>query len=287
MNVMVVCSVMRAETTVGGQTIRGWGGTLHGVLSAFSHIIRPEDTVMPVFRLGEDDVDEFMGQVAAKYRPGVKFGGILPDPLGTNFHRGDHRGEEEQVWSQRRVSPISYAELAPFFSSEVDALILNAGDVETYEDDIIAKASHAHPNVLVHVDVHRKSDSRSSEGWLTRTGWPGWQEALPCASVVQMSRPECGALLGKVSPAHAVDIFLKAGVRRVAVTLGPDGCVIGSNAESLGPTHLPATGPRVENPLGAGDAFGVGVVAAMIRGSSFQSAVDSGQRLAIEMIGAI
>jgi len=81
-------------------------------------------------------------------------------------------------------------------------------------------------------------------------------------------------LTGQDSPEGIADFYLKCGAQWVVVKLGDKGAYFqGENAQGYVPAvHV----ERVVDTVGAGDAFAVGVISALLEGLSVEQAVDRG-----------
>jgi sugar/nucleoside kinase (ribokinase family) len=81
----------------------------------------------------------------------------------------------------------------------------------------------------------------------------------------------------------AVHHFLNMGAGEVCVTLGGDGCWIGSNTEGV--HFLPTRPVEVKDTTGAGDAFWSGYLTARLDGYSILNAAKAGRRMAELKLG--
>ncbi len=231
MNLVVVASMIQCDSITDGQKFRGWHGSMDGTLNALSCILG-DGTVQCVFRIGNDDIEDFFDHAGRHYDPVIEYDGIVIDPLGTNLHRGEHEDEAERMWAARRPDAIRFEDIEPLMDGFVNVVLFNAGDVNAYEDDALARIRAEHPEVLVYVDVHRKvNEIFEGGGYMTTPGWPGWEKALSHCHMVQMNRPEASALLKMEIPdieaaKAGVSTLLNNGVEAAVITLGSDGCVV-------------------------------------------------------------
>lgn len=98
---------------------------------------------------------------------------------------------------------------------------------------------------------------------------------------------EAAALTGQKSPDAMADALLDCGVRRVALKLGGEGCLLKSASER----HLiPAVpGVRCVDTTGAGDTFAGAFIAAILEGRSFADCgrfANAAASLCVETVGA-
>lgn len=97
-------------------------------------------------------------------------------------------------------------------------------------------------------------------------------------------------LTGKNSAEAIADFYLDGGAQAVVIKLGPDGSfyrgVLDGQRHNLQVAGEPVT--EVIDTVGAGDAFAVGVVSALLDGRSIQQALQRGNRLgarAVQVVG--
>ena len=282
MKIVVVGSVVRHRIhTETGDTIEGWGGSVEAAVSSLSCLLGPGDRVVPVARVGREDVSEYVGLQEATY--GALFGaeGLVPDPKGTNFHDATWVGEGDRVHTNRQVEPVHFWDLFAAGGDDVRAVLYTSGEVVNYDDDLLPLVAGHWPWAHQHVDVHRSINAIDEESTFYNAGWPMWVHTLPWSDSVHMNRPECRSLLG--IPLDTVDqakdaarILLDGDVRNVAITLAADGCVYGSSLDKE-IAHLPTFVTGVARDVtGAGDDFGTGLTVARVHGLSFQEAVRVG-----------
>ncbi|WP_426324176.1 carbohydrate kinase family protein [Microbacterium sp. E-13] len=81
------------------------------------------------------------------------------------------------------------------------------------------------------------------------------------ADVVKMSHEDAAWLHPGTSVDEVIDIYLQKGAGVVAITLGPDGCVLTAGGVPI--VRLPAFPVQVEDTIGGGDAFMSGMLFAI------------------------
>ena len=90
---------------------------------------------------------------------------------------------------------------------------------------------------------------------------------LPRLTAIKPNALEAAALTGEEEPERAARVLLKAGVRRVLVSLGAQG-MLAAEGETL--LRLPCLPCRVVDTTGAGDAAMAAVIWAGVRGLSLE-----------------
>ena len=101
------------------------------------------------------------------------------------------------------------------------------------------------------------------------------------------NRQEAALLTGESDPDRAADALLGAGVKRVAIKLGSDGCLLKSRDER----HLLPAFPGVTpvDTTGAGDTFAAAFIAALVEGRPFRDCgrfANAAASLCVESVGA-
>ncbi|MFC2030111.1 carbohydrate kinase family protein [Chloroflexota bacterium] len=99
---------------------------------------------------------------------------------------------------------------------------------------------------------------------------------LPETGVFLPSRDEATALTGLSDPTQCLEAFLDQGVQVVALKLGRDGCLVGSDS---GRYQVPAFAVAARDSTGAGDSFAAGFLAAHLAGLDLRSAAIVGNAL--------
>ncbi|WP_155370798.1 sugar kinase [Catellatospora vulcania] len=106
---------------------------------------------------------------------------------------------------------------------------------------------------------------------------------LPHVDVLLLGLDEAEPLFGTADPASIFRAAAAAGVRETVLKAGADGCY---HATDAGFAHLPTAASTVVDPVGAGDAFGGGYLAARLRGAAPSGAAWLGSRLAAGVVAA-
>ncbi|WP_117213585.1 sugar kinase [Allorhizocola rhizosphaerae] len=105
------------------------------------------------------------------------------------------------------------------------------------------------------------------------------RELLPHVDILILGMDEAGPLLGAATPEEVFAAFRSSFSGEVVVKAGPDGCYVPG-------AHLPSVATSIVDPVGAGDAFGGGYLAARLRGLSQVDAARLGNELAACVIAA-
>ncbi|MBB5874468.1 2-dehydro-3-deoxygluconokinase [Allocatelliglobosispora scoriae] len=109
------------------------------------------------------------------------------------------------------------------------------------------------------------------------------RELLASADYLLIGVEEAEAILGTADPAAVFRAASAAGVGETVLKAGADGCY---HADGDRIVHLPSAASTVVDPVGGGDAFGGGYLAARLRGASPAGAAWLGSRLAAGVVAA-
>jgi 2-dehydro-3-deoxygluconokinase len=104
---------------------------------------------------------------------------------------------------------------------------------------------------------------------------------LPYADLLILGLDEAGPLLGATEPAEVFTAAAAAGAGETVVKAGAQGCYV---RDGHAVTHLPSDATDVVDPVGAGDAFAGGYLAARLRGAPPTAAARLGSRLAAGVV---
>jgi ribokinase len=99
---------------------------------------------------------------------------------------------------------------------------------------------------------------------------------LPVVNILLPSQAEAQALTGRGTPEDCARALLDSGVEVVAVKLGPDGCVVGTEGQFV---HVPAFTIETRDSTGAGDSFAAGLIAGFLGGLDWTSAAILGNAM--------
>lgn len=112
------------------------------------------------------------------------------------------------------------------------------------------------------------------------TAWDSkgrWMKVLePCMPHIDVFLPsidEAVELSGKTELKYIADVFLKKGVKQIAIKLGSKGCYLRESKEADG-IIVPSYKVKVVDTTGAGDSFCAGFITGLVKGMSY---IDCGR----------
>ncbi len=95
------------------------------------------------------------------------------------------------------------------------------------------------------------------------------EKILPRIHTLKANLLEAGRLTGFAGPERCATALLKKGVKRVVITLGPEGMLLAEGERML---RLPSLAETVVNASGAGDAMTAALAVALLRGMDAETA---------------
>lgn len=108
------------------------------------------------------------------------------------------------------------------------------------------------------------------------------QSLIPIVDLLIVGTDEAPLVLGVDEPGRIIDAALSAGCREVVVKAGAEGCWWMDDDGT--PHHLASRAVTVVDPVGAGDAFTGGYLAARLAGASREASATVGSELASRVI---
>lgn len=278
MKICLVGSILRHTVESDAGSYSGWGGMTESAVAPFAALLDNNSALYFVGSVGKEDLNEIKEFYKKNY-PFVDTSGIRVNPTGTDHHSGN------KYWVKRKiqVEPTKYEHIKPYIHGS-DVVIFNFGNIDDIDPEAI-KETKKNSNALIYVDVHRKPFGADEKGYMYIRGWPGWENYLRYADVVQMDKKECEALFGKKIK-NIKDVIecssklLSAGVKKSLITLGDKGVLFGQRNASPQFLHAPAIPCKVTDTTGCGDAFAAGYLVSHHEGKSSLEAIKLGSLMA-------
>lgn len=278
MKICLVGSILRHTVHSDAGTYKGWGGMTESAVAPFAALLDKSSRIYFVGSVGKEDINE-LKEFFAKNYPIVDSSGVHVNPTGTDEHHGNKHFVKRRV----QVEPTRYEHIEPYIH-DADVVIFNFGNIDDIDPEAIKKVKE-NSKAVVYVDVHRKPFGADKEGYMYTRGWPGWQNYLRYADVVQMDRNECEALFGR-KLSNVGDVvgcakeILDAGAGRAILTLGSRGALVAYRAPSYKFALVPVVSCDVRDTTGCGDSFAAGYLVGSHDGQPFFDAVKLGTVMA-------
>ena len=278
MKICLVGSILRHTIESDAGTYSGWGGMTESAVAPFAALLGNDSTIRFVGSVGKEDIDEVRDFFRVNY-PLVDASGIHINPTGTDHHHGTKHFVKRKL----QVEPTTYEHIAPHLA-DADATIFNFGNIDDIDPAAIKQVKE-NSKALVYVDVHRKPFGADEQGNMYARGWPGWENYLRYADVVQMDKNECEALFGTTlitlgDVTRCARNILDAGAGQAMITLGSKGLVVAHRTPSYVYLHVPVVPAAVVDTTGCGDAFAAGYLVGFHETKSLHHAVKLGSVLA-------
>ncbi|MEE4461144.1 sugar kinase [Azotobacter chroococcum] len=240
-------------------------------------------------RVGEDSLGRFV--LDSLTREGLDCRHVQVDPAhptGFQLKSRDTDGSDPKVEYFRRGSAASHLSIADLAPDLLKARHLHATGIPP----ALSESCRALSRELMEC-MRSAGRSLSFDPNLRPSLWPSQarmiDEINALAALAHWVLPglEEGRLLtGYDSPADIAAFYLERGVEAVVIKLGPEGAYY-RTADSEGRINgVPVA--QVVDTVGAGDAFAVGVISALLEGRSFPQALKRGNAFgsrAVQCIG--
>lgn len=278
MKICLVGSILRHTIESAAGTYSGWGGMTESAVAPFAVLLGADSAIHFVGSVGKEDLNEVKEFFRMNY-PLVDASGIHVNPTGTDHHHGTKHFVRRKV----QVEPTNYEHIAPHVEN-ADVVIFNFGNIDDIDPEAIRKVKE-NSKAFIYVDAHRKPFGADERGYMYARGWPGWEQYLRYADVVQMDKNECEALFGTTlttlgDVARYAEKILDAGAGQAIITLGSKGLVVGHRTPSHAYLHAPAVPCHAVDTTGCGDAFAAGYLVGFHETKSLQTAVKLGSLMA-------
>ena len=275
MRVLIIGHLVLDEIhTREGGVIESFGG-IHFPVTAFSALATEDDTVVPVFPVGEDTWDPF--QAAAARMPRLDVSRCTrvsaPNTRVRLFHDADASYNTQLV---RSLDSISYASVAPELAA-ADLVYINfMTGADLALDD--AERLRSDARGMIYLDAHMIAYRVAPDGHRSTAPVDAWRRWIAIPDVLQCNERELAALVpgadGERAAAEA--LFSMAALRMLVVTKGGQGAVV--HARDSAPLRIDAAPVEaIVDTTGCGDVFGSTFAYFLARG---ETAANAGARAA-------
>ncbi|MEO8447892.1 MAG: PfkB family carbohydrate kinase [bacterium] len=253
----------------GGKVINSYGGILYSVIS-MAVLCRPEDTIIPIMNLGEDEYENIIN-LFKKY-PQIKTAGInkVKHPtrkviLYYNFYNTDKKARTEK--SSEATYTLDYIQCENFLKM-ADAILVN---MISGIDITIETLKNIRKNFkgFIHIDTHNIVMKTLEDGSRVHQNVDNWYEWCTNSDTVQMNEFEVASLshvkMSEYKTAEQILFNKNNEVKGVFVTKGKDGVTGYTKKEKvfggekfwdLDRHEIPAIeNPHFVDSTGCGDVF--------------------------------
>jgi sugar/nucleoside kinase (ribokinase family) len=237
-----------------GSEVQSYGGIFFS-LASLANIVDDDDSIYPVFGVGEVDYDEFIERLRV-YR-NVIIDGIYKFPGLTNrVHLFYQDRQERTECSVHIAKPIEFERIKKLLEIGVDGILINmisGFDVELETLKLIRKNFDGY----IHFDIHSLTLGVDEKNIRFRRRIKNWDEWLRNVDTVQMNEFEAKSIgeEGWDDDTLAKNI-LSLGVKAVVITKANLGATVYYIEDGFKKADLKAYEVEVIDPTGCGDVFG-------------------------------
>ena len=257
------------------------GGIYYSV-AALSVLLAPEDKIVPVFGIHEEEYDKIVEQLQ-------RFGNV--DPKGVyktkektnevHFFSNPSVGRTE--CSKHIMSPIPFSKIKPFL--DVDGILINMASgfdilLETLDN---IRMNVRDDGIPIHFDFHSLTLGIDDEQARFRRPLSDWRRWCFMLHSVQLSEPEAAGLTTERSDeATLINQLMPLMVSGLVITRGEGGAtLIRQEHKKLFRHDIPGIGiPAVVDTVGCGDVFGAAFFAEYLKSKDLVKAAEAGNTAA-------
>ena len=261
-----------------GKEVESLGGLLYSILTLA--VTAPSDwNITPVSNVGEDIYESLMESL--RNYPNINLEGLKKISSPNNaVHLRLSPGKEREEWTELRLPPIIFQQIAPHLNC--DALMLNFTSGFELKLDTVRKTIDECPG-LVYIDLHSLTLGIDERKNRLRRKIDRWREWIAKADFVQLTAEEAWSLSAEenltVEEKYRVGMSIAKLVRQACLmTCGAEGVIIFTS----GKFHTIKT-EVIDNPVdttGCGDVFGGSFLVNYLQTGDLLSSIEYGSRLA-------
>jgi hypothetical protein len=263
------------------EVVETLGGIFYSV-AALSACLAPEDKILPVFGIHEEEYDQFVEQLR-------KFGNV--DPKGifktkekTNeVHFFNHPSSGRTECSKHIASPIPFSRIKPFL--DVDGILINMASgfdilLETLDN---IRMNVRDDGIPIHFDFHSLTLGIDDEQTRFRRPLSDWRRWCFMLHSIQMSESEAAGLATeRYDEAMLINQLMPLMVAGLVITRGEGGAtLIRQEHKKLFRHDIPGSAvSAVVDTVGCGDVFGAAFFAELLKSKDLVKAAEAGNRAA-------
>jgi sugar/nucleoside kinase (ribokinase family) len=267
----------------GEETPRQSYGGIVFTIATLANLMGPDDTITPVFGVGEADHGKFM-EWLSQY-PCVSHKGIFARQGPTNevhlFYDGSTTGRIE--CSKHIAPPIPFEAIRPFLSCDGILVNMISGSDITLETLDKIRMEVRDKGTPIHFDFHSLTLGIDKEHKRFRRPLSDWRRWCFMLHSVQMSDLEASGLTAeRCNEEQLINQLMPLMVTSLIITRGAQGATLIHQQHKKLSRHdepgIPVDGPA--DPTGCGDVFGAGFFYRLLKSRNVIDAVKFANRAA-------
>lgn len=258
----------------------GFGGIFFSVATLAS-IAGPNDTIHPVFGVGEKEYEDF--KKATEQFPNVDMTGVFKIKGNTNrVHFFQEEGQNNRTECSNHISePIPYSKIKPFLDTDGVLINMVSGFDITLETMDAIRMAIRDARTPIHFDFHSLTlgiDQNSKRFRRPMTDWRRWCFML---NSIQMTQDEAlGLTAEQYDEPTLVNQLMPLMVNALVITRGERGTtvIVQENKKLTRNEFVPTSfGPAVDT-IGCGDVFGAAFFYHFLRNKDYAGAAEFANR---------
>jgi sugar/nucleoside kinase (ribokinase family) len=270
-----------SDPETGEQTVEFFGGIFYSI-ATLSALLSPDDRVIPVFGVHDDEYDQIVGRLARFGNVDTR--GIFKTKEKVNeVHYFHDRSGGRTECSKHIASPIPFQRIKPYL--DVHGVLINMASgfdivLETLDEIRMAIRDDGIP---IHFDFHSLTLGVDEEQTRFRRPLSDWRRWCFMLHSVQLSEEEAAGLTAeRYDETTLINQLMPLMVAGLLITRGERGVtLIQQEHKKLFRHDLPGIAVKeVIDTVGCGDVFGAAFLADILRSKDLVKAAESASRAA-------
>ncbi|MBS4028047.1 MAG: carbohydrate kinase family protein [Ignavibacteriales bacterium] len=234
-----------------------WGGIYFAILT-LAHLTASDDTIIPVFSVGEKDYDELI-EILKKY-PNVETSGIYKMKEETNSVHLSYSTTQTRIECSANIAPpIPFKKIQPFLKTDAFLVNMISGFDITLETLDYIRMETRDRDIVSHIDFHSLTLGVNDDFTRFRTPLMEWRRWAFMINSVQMNQTEAKSLtLERFDEDTLAKQLLSLDVQRLIITKGGKGITLYSIDEHKNISNrdfAPKEKLKTIDATGCGDVF--------------------------------
>lgn len=264
-----------------GRTTQSYGGIFFSV-AALANLLRPQDTVLPVFGVGKEEYDELIARV--KVYPNVDPSFIYRFNAPTNRVHLTYLTSDERVECSRHIAePILWKRIRPAVAN-IDMMLINMISgfdlaLETLDE---IRMEVREDRVPIYLDLHSLSLGIREDCTRFHRPLETWRRWAFMLHGLQMNGEEAAVITAEhVDESSLARHVLSLGTKAMIITRGPHGCTafIDENKRMRRIDEEGIEPEKAVDPTGCGDVFAAAYCAHYLRSHDIVESVQFANRI--------
>ncbi len=264
--------VIRLPVEQGGKEAHSLGGITYALLT-LANLASPQDTILPVFGVGENEYDELM-DLLGRY-PVIDRSGIFQMNRPTNHVHLFYENNGQRVECSKEIShPIPFEKIKPFLSTDGVLINMVSGFDITLETLDLIRMEVRERHTPIHFDFHSLTLGVDSNAKRFRRPLTDWRRWCFMIKSIQMSEAEAHGLTpDRLNEQGLVNQLMPLMVNALIMTRGEGGLTLFEQHNKKLELHEIAGVPtQAVDPTGCGDVFGAAFLLHYLKEKNYPAA---------------